>query len=255
MHLTEYPECDGQYVNKELEKGMEQVLTVAVLGRAARNQANIKNRQPLSELLIVGGREISAELRGVIAEELNVKEVKYADNAEQFVSYEVKPQLNTLGPKYGKKLGKIRELMAADAAAMVAGTKNGGTYTAEIDGEKISLTETDLLIFVKNKEGFVAESDGGVTVILDTQLTSELIAEGYEREIISKVQNMRKDSGYEVTDHIALNVCGDGEINSVMEKFGTEIAAVTLADKICCEENGEIVDINGKNVYISVEKI
>lgn len=255
VHLTEYPECDGQYVNKELEKGMEQVLTIAVLGRAARNQANIKNRQPLSELLIVGGREISAELRGVIAEELNVKEVKYADNAEQFVSYEVKPQLKTLGPKYGKKLGKIRELMAADAAAMVAGTKNGGTYTAEIDGEKISLTETDLLIFVKNKEGFVAESDGGVTVILDTQLTSELIAEGYEREIISKVQNMRKDSGYEVTDHIALNVCGDGEINSVMEKFGTEIAAVTLADKICCEENGEIVDINGKNVYISVEKI
>lgn len=255
VHLTDYPSYDEKYVDKSLEEGMEEVLKVAVLGRAARNQANIKNRQPLSELLIVGGVKINEELRGVIADELNVKTVKYADDAEEYVSYEVKPQLKTLGPKYGKKLNAIRSLMATDAANMVAKTKNGGVYTAEIDGEEISLTEGDLLVFVKNKEGFVAESDFGVTVILETALTPELIAEGFEREIISKVQNMRKESGFEVTDHIVLSIKGDDEIASVVRTYGKEIASVTLADSIDDNAQGEPCDINGKNVVISVKKI
>lgn len=255
VHLTDYPAYDQKYVDKSLEEGMEEVLKVAVLGRAARNQANIKNRQPLSELLIVGGVKINEELRRVIADELNVKEVKYADDAEEYVSYEVKPQLKTLGPKYGKKLNAIRALMATDAANMVAKTKNGGVYTAQIDGEEISLTEGDLLVFVKNKEGFVAQSDFGVTVILETALTPQLLAEGYEREIISKVQNMRKESGFEVTDHIVLSIKGDDEIAGVVKTYGKEISAVTLADCIDDKAEGEPCDINGKNVVISVKKI
>lgn len=255
VHLTDYPAYDQKYVDKSLEEGMEEVLKVAVLGRAARNQANIKNRQPLSELLIVGGVKINEELRRVIADELNVKAVKYADDAEEYVSYEVKPQLKTLGPKYGKKLNAIRALMATDAANMVAKTKNGGVYTAQIDGEEISLTEGDLLVFVKNKEGFVAQSDFGVTVILETALTPQLLDEGYEREIISKVQNMRKESGFEVTDHIVLSIKGDDEIAGVVKTYGKEISAVTLADCIDDKAEGEPCDINGKNVVISVKKI
>ena len=255
VHLTDYPTYDEKYVDKALEEGMEEVLKVAVLGRAARNQANIKNRQPLSELLIVGGANINEELRGVIADELNVKSVRYADDAEEYVSYEVKPQLKTLGPKYGKKLGAIRALMASDAANMVAKTKNGGVYTAQIDGEEIALTESDLLIFVKNKEGFVAESDFGVTVILETALSDRLIAEGFEREIISKVQNMRKESGFEVTDHIVLSIKGDDEIAAVLKEFGKEIASVTLADEINDLATGDACDINGKSVIISVKRV
>ena len=256
IHLTDFPKCEKEYVDTRLETGMEAVLKVAVLGRAARNQANIKNRQPLSELLIVGGAPINEELRGVIADELNVKKVAYADNAEEYVSYEVKPQLKTLGPKYGKKLGAIRELMAKDAAAMVQKTKDDGVYSAVIDGEEITLTQDDLLIFVKNKEGFVAQSDYGVTVILETKLTPELIEEGYEREIISKVQNMRKDSGFEVTDHIKLGITGDEEIAAVVKNYGNDIAAVTLADEItAAADDAAVCDINGKSVKISVDKI
>ena len=256
IHLTDFPKCEKEYVDTRLETGMEAVLKVAVLGRAARNQANIKNRQPLSELLIVGGAPINEELRGVIADELNVKKVAYADNAEEYVSYEVKPQLKTLGPKYGKKLGAIRELMAKDAAAMVQKTKDYGVYSAVIDGEEITLTQDDLLIFVKNKEGFVAQSDYGVTVILETKLTPELIEEGYEREIISKVQNMRKDSGFEVTDHIKLGITGDEEIAAVVKNYGNDIAAVTLADEItAAADDAAVCDINGKSVKISVDKI
>ena len=204
----------------------------------------------------MGGAPINEELRGVIADELNVKKVAYADNAEEYVSYEIKPQLKTLGPKYGKKLGAIRELMVKDAAAMVQKTKDGGVYSAVIDGEEITLTQDDLLIFVKNKEGFVAQSDYGVTVILETKLTPELIEEGYEREIISKVQNMRKDSGFEVTDHIKLGITGDEEIAAVVKNYGNDIAAVTLADEItAAADDAAVCDINGKSVKISVDKI
>lgn len=254
VHLTDYPEYEEKYVDKALEEGMESVVNVAVLGRAARNQANIKNRQPLSELLIAGGTEINQELRGVIADELNVKTVRYADNAEEYVSYEVKPQLKTLGPKYGKLLGKIRELMAKDAANMVAVTKNGGIYKADLDGTEVELGESDLLVSVKNKEGFVAQSDYGVTVILETALTDALIEEGFEREIISRVQNMRKDSGFEVTDHIVLSLSGDDEINAIVEKYKAEIAAVTLAVEVNNNADCVPVDINGKQVRIAVRK-
>lgn len=256
VHLTDFPTCDKKYVDKKLEAGMEEVLKVAVLGRAARNQANIKNRQPLGELLIVGGAPIGDELLSVIADELNVKKVAYAADAEEYVSYEVKPQLKTLGPKYGRKLGAIKALMASDAARIVESTRNGGVYTAEIEGETVSLTAEDLLIFVKNKEGFVAQSDYGVTVILETEITPELEAEGYAREIISRVQNMRKDSGFEVTDHITLAVSGDAEIEAAVEKFGKTIASVTLADSIVpAPDDAAECDINGKKARIAVIKV
>ena len=146
--------------------------------------------------------------------------------------------------------------MAKDAAAMVQKTKDYGVYSAVIDGEEITLTQDDLLIFVKNKEGFVAQSDYGVTVILETKLTPELIEEGYEREIISKVQNMRKDSGFEVTDHIKLGITGDEEIAAVVKNYGNDIAAVTLADEItAAADDAAVCDINGKSVKISVDKI
>ena len=210
----------------------------------------------LGELLIVGGAPIGDELLSVIADELNVKKVAYAADAEEYVSYEVKPQLKTLGPKYGRKLGAIKALMASDAARIVESTRNGGVYTAEIEGETVSLTEEDLLIFVKNKEGFVAQSDYGVTVILETEITPELEAEGYAREIISRVQNMRKDSGFEVTDHITLAVSGDAEIEAAVEKFGKTIASVTLADDIVpAPDDAAECDINGKKARIAVIKV
>jgi len=255
VHLCAFPECNDKYVDKDLEKGMESVLNVAVLGRAARNQANIKNRQPLSELLIVGDVEISDELMNVIADELNVKKVRKELNAEEYVSYEVKPQLKTLGPKYGAKLGKIRAIMADRAQEMVIATNDGGVFRTEIDGAEIELTRDDLLVSVKNKEGFVAQSDYGVTVILETSLTDELIEEGYVRELISRVQNMRKESGFEVTDHIALSVSGDEYITALMAKYGKDIASAVLADEVNSDAEGEAIDLNGKPTVISVKKL
>ena len=255
VHLCKFPEADESYVDKRLEKGMTDVLKVVVLGRAARNKANIKNRQPLPRLIYNGKNDLSQDLKELVEDELNVKNVEINDGSADYVSYVVKPQLKTLGPKYGALLGKIRELMNTAEREIVAAVKNGGRFQREIDGKQIDLGEDDVLISVQNKEGFSAETDGETTVVLDTELTQELILEGVERELVSKIQTMRKEAGFEVVDHIEVGYTATGLALSVLE--AGDFAVDVLCDKLSTNLDGytKTWDINGEKVTISVKKI
>lgn len=255
VHLCDFPIADEKYIDKKLESGMEDVLKVVVLGRAARNKANLKNRQPLKRLIYNGKNELSQDLKELVEDELNVKELEISDGSAEYIDYEVKPQLKTLGPKYGSLLGKIREIMNTAQREIVAAVKNGGRFQREIDGKQIDLGEEDVLISVHNKEGFSAESDGDTTVVLDTELNAELIFEGAEREIVSKIQTMRKDAGFEVTDHIEVGYKAEGVALKVFEK--ADFLKDVLCDKINEKLDGDLVkdwDINGDKVIISVKK-
>lgn len=254
VHLADFPTADESYIDKKLESGMRDVLKVVVLGRAARNKANIKNRQPLSKLIYNGKRELSDELKALVEDELNVKSVELNDDSGSFVSYELKPQLKTLGPKYGALLGKIRALLAERAEEIVAAVRNGGVYTTEIDGKTVEFAESDLLVSVKNKEGYSSESDGETTVALDTELNAELVFEGAEREIVSKIQTMRKEAGFEVTDHITVSYKADGVAAEVFAKG--DYKADVLCDGGHDGLDGYVRewDINGDKVVIAVKK-
>ena len=258
VHLATYPVANEKYIDEKLEKDMAIAEKAVVLGRSARNASNVKNRQPLGKMMLCGSdaEGLSDELMTVIAEELNVKGIEFATGDGGYVSYDVKPQLRTLGPKYGKRLGAIRNHLSANAQAIVEAINANEVYTADIDGE-VTLTRDDLLITVLNKEGYSVQTDGGITVILDTALTPELLKEGLMRELISKIQNMRKDSGLEVTDHIRLFVEGDDEIAGVIETYGESMSADVLADEIVTIAPDETVavEVNGKPVKIAVEKI
>ena len=258
VHLATYPVANEKYIDEKLEKDMAIAEKAVVLGRSARNASNVKNRQPLGKMMLCGSdaEGLSDELMTVIAEELNVKGIEFATGDGGYVSYDVKPQLRTLGPKYGKRLGAIRNHLSANAQAIVEAINTNEVYTADIDGE-VTLTRDDLLITVLNKEGYSVQTDGGITVILDTTLTPELLKEGLMRELISKIQNMRKDSGLEVTDHIRLFVEGDDEIAGVIETYGESMSADVLADEIVTIAPDETVavEVNGKPVKIAVEKI
>lgn len=255
VHLCDFPVADESRIDPELESGMNDVLKTVVLGRAARNKANIKNRQPLKRLIYNGKKELSPELKALVEDELNVKEVDISADSAKYISYELKPQLKTLGPKYGALLGKIRALLAEKSDEIAATVKSGKTYVAELDGKTVELAEEDLLISVKNKEGFSSESDGETTVVLDTELNNELIYEGAEREIVSKIQTMRKEAGFEVVDHISVAYKAEGVAKSVFEK-GTYKADV-LCDADCNDFDGYTKewDINGDKVTISIKKI
>lgn len=255
VHLCSFPTADESAIDNVLERGMEDVLKVVVLGRAARNKANVKNRQPLSRLIYNGKYELGNELKELVKDELNVKFVERSDDSESFISYELKPQLKTLGPKYGALLGIIRAELNANAEKIVKRVRSGEAYVFEADGNMISLGEEDLLISVVNKEGFSTESDGETTVVLDTALTDELIREGVERELVSKIQTMRKDAGFEVTDHIALGFKASGIALEVLEK--AEFLSDVLADEISGNIDGydKEWDINGESVTLSVKKI
>ena len=259
VHLASFPKCRAEYIDKALEAGMKTAEDAAVLGRAARNLSGIKNRQPLGKMMLCGSGAdaLESELLSVIRDELNVKEIECVTDAGSYVSYEVKPQLKTLGPKYGALLGKIKQYLAANAEKLVNGLKESDTYSFDIDGEEISLTRDDILITVLSKQGFSVQSGGGITVILDTELSDELIAEGYMREIVSKVQTMRKESGFEVTDHIRLYYDGDAEIDEVFNRYMTQISGDVLADEIVGKNlDGEKSwDINGKSVRLKVGKL
>ncbi len=255
VHLTSFPVADEKYIDKELEKEMAAVEGVVFLGRAARNKANVKNRQPLSNMFVK--TDVDFTLPGMLeiaAEELNVKKVTQATEAQSFITYEIKPQLKTLGPKYGSLLGQIRAfLSSADGNEIVSAVKGGGVYKAEIGGKTVDFTEADLLIATKSGEGFSAESDGKITVALDTTLNEDLIREGYAREIVSKVQTMRKEAGFEVTDHIVLGVISDPEVQSVIEEF--KVAADVLADAVNFDSVSgyeKEFDLGGKTVRLSV---
>ncbi|MGN1061147.1 MAG: isoleucine--tRNA ligase [Candidatus Coproplasma sp.] len=231
VHLCSFPKAEEDYIDVELEKAMDGVMDIVVLGRAARNAGNVKNRQPLSEMVVVTHRafSLSEEETSVILDELNVKALKMADDATKYISYKLKPQLKTLGPKYGKKLGAISQFLAnCNATEVVNAVKNGGTFTiAEID---VVLTEEDLQIFTESASGFVAAADKGITVALNTTLTEELIFEGVERELISKIQNMRKEAGFEVTDRIEIYYTAEGKLNEVLKK--ANFAPAVLASKV-----------------------
>ena len=257
VHLCDYPVADMSRVDKELERGMELVLTAANLGRAARNAAVIKNRQPLSRLILCGSdaNALDEELAEVLEGELNVKKIEFADSAEEYITYEVKPQLKTVGPKYGKLLGGIRAQLSGHPDEAVAAVRGGGTYDFYVNGEPVSLAEEDMLISASSGGRYNSQSDKGLTVVLDCEITPELREEGYVRELVSKIQTMRKESGFEVTDHILLSLTGSETVLKASEKYIDEIKSDVLCDGMA--DGGDFIkewDINGEKVTIGLRR-
>ena len=237
---------------------MDEILKIVVLGRAARNTANIKNRQPIGKMFIKAPWKLDDFFTNIIADELNVKSVEYKDDVRDFTSYTFKPQLKTLGPKYGKFLGEIRkQLSELDGNKAMDDLNNAGYITLSVNGQDVQLEKADLLIEMVQAEGYVANSDKGITVVMDTKLTPELIEEGFVRELVSKIQTMRKDAGFEVMDRINVYVSGNDKIVALMEKNAEQVKAVVLADNIIAgEAKGFTKDwnINGEDVTLGVEK-
>ncbi|MCD8156756.1 MAG: isoleucine--tRNA ligase, partial [Clostridiales bacterium] len=258
VHLCDYPVCDESMIDPELEEKMDQVLKIVVLGRAARNSSNIKNRQPVAEMLVQSPVTLPEYFTEIIEDELNVKKVTFKEDVSEYTSYEFKPQLRTDGPKYGKYLGEIKAARAAiyGLEAYEKLKKNGSIALTEIS-EDIILTEDDLLISVAQTEGFSIETGNGITVVLDTHLTPELIEEGLVREIISKVQTMRKEAGFEVMDHITLTWQAEQAVGDVFAAHETEISRDVLATQIVeAEPSGYCKEwnINGHKVLLGVER-
>ena len=257
IHLCDWPKKDESFIDPELEANMAAVLDIVVLGRSARNAANIKNRQPVASMY-VQGKALPDMYVSIIADELNVKEVRFVDDASSFISYRVKPQLKTLGPRYGRLLPKINQYLAGEGVgnAVVAAHNRGESYKFDIDGTEISLAAEDVLVSTEENAGFVTVTEHDLSVVLGTNLTPELIEEGFVREIVSKVQTMRKEAGFEVTDHIVLSHHGNSLIEGIFARHGAEIAADTLADSIKLGSAGYVKDweINGESVTLGVEK-
>ena len=261
VHLCSFPEYNADMVDKDLEEGMKVVLDIVVLGRATRNSSNIKNRQPLSKIFVATEKAsaLTSELLTIAKDELNVKDIEILTDAKGFISYKLKPQLKTLGPKYGAKLGLIRTFLeTCDASAVVETVKSGNVYSVELGGTQIDFTVDDLLISSESKEGYVSASENGVTVVLDTNITKELLFEGIEREIVSKIQTMRKEAGFEVTDRINVYVSACGDALSVIEQNSSDIASGVLAVGVTVTDTvkGYVKDwdIAGSKVIIGVEK-
>ena len=258
IHLCDYPKANEAHVDKELEADMDLVLKVVVLGRACRNSGNMKNRQPLANMFVKAPFTLNEFFKDIIADELNIKAVTFTDDVRSFTTYTFKPQLRTVGPKYGKLLGKIRTaLSSVDGNAAMDELKANGSITFDFDGEKVVLTEEDLLIDMTQKEGYVTESNQDVTVVLDCNLTPELLEEGFVREIISKIQTMRKEAGFEVTDHITVGYKDNAKIESIFSKYADEICADVLADKLTDSEISGYTkewSINGETVVLTVSK-
>lgn len=258
VHLTSFPVCDKAFIDTQLGETMDRVINIVSLGRTARNACAIKNRQPLSELLIRADKfdSLPEEYLDILKEELNVKKIAFISDSSGFASYEIKPQLRTLGPKYGPLIGKIREHLAqCDSSALVNAVRKGETVTVSIDNTLVAFKEEDLLISDKNKEGYQTVSEKGITVILNTELSQELIQEGLMRELVSKIQTMRKESGFNVTDHIVVTYsCGE-KLAEVIEKYKSEIMQDTLADSITAGSGASLKDINGEEISLSLEVV
>ena len=258
IHLCDFPVADESLIDTELERSMDEVLEIVVLGRAARATANVKNRQPLARMFVQGGT-LDSLYTSIIADELNVKSVEFVSDASSFISYRVKPQLKTLGPRYGKLLPKINAYLAQDGIGdkVVAAHKAGNSYDFELEGTKVSLAEADVLTEPMQKAGFVSQSEKETAVVLDTNLTEELIDEGFVRELVSKIQVMRKEAGFEVTDRIALTYSCSGRAQDVLARFGDDIAHDVLAVSVTAGEPAGYVkewDVNGEKVKLGVEK-
>ena len=259
IHLCDFPEVREEWINKELEDDMEELLKIVVLGRAARNTANIKNRQPIGTMYVKADKEMGQFYTDIIADELNVKEVKFASDVESFVSYSFKPQLRTVGPKYGKLLNGIRTALAEiNGTEAMNELKSTGLLTLDIDGNKVELFEEDLLIETAQTEGYVTEADGDISVVLDTNLTSELIEEGFVREIVSKVQTMRKEAGFEVMDKIHIYAKDNDRILELMKNHKEEIMSEVLAEDMTLGTTDGYVkewNINKEPVVLGVAKM
>jgi len=258
VHLCDFPEVNERFIDKELEDNMEIVLKVVVLGRAARNGANIKNRQPIAKLY-ANVHELSEYFKAIIEEELNIKEVVFTNDVSDFTSYSFKPQLRILGQKFGKKIGEVREVLAnlKGNAAKKELDATGKLKITLSDGE-YDLTTEELLIETKQSEQYASFADGGVTVVIDTNLTPELIEEGFVREIISKIQVMRKDAGFDVVDHIVVFANGNEKVEGIMVANRTTIMDDVLADDMQLGElDGYTAEwnINGENVTLGVKKV
>ena len=258
IHLCDFPKFDEKLIDKDLENSMEEVLDIVVLGRACRNTANIKNRQPIGKMYVKADRELKDFYKGIIEEELNVKDVEFTDNVSAFTAYNFKPQLKTLGRRFGKNIGLVKEILAGlDGSAAMSELETKGTLTINVDGIDEELSREDLLIESAQCDGYVSDSDYGITVALETTLSEELIEEGFVREVISKIQTMRKDSGFEVMDHIKIYQSGSDKVKSVMEKNADVIKDETLAEEIVFGDYSDMKEwnINGENVSLGVERI
>ena len=259
IHLCDFPTVNEAWIDKDLEADMKELLEIVVLGRACRNTANIKNRQPIGTMYVKAEKKMDKFYTDIIADELNVKEVKFADDVESFISYSFKPQLRTVGPKYGKLLGGIRQALTdINGTAAMNELRTNGVLKLDINGNDVELTEEDLLIETAQTEGYVSESDGETSVVLDTNLTPELIEEGFVREIISKIQTMRKEAGFEVMDKIVVYAHGNDKIQEVMKAHEDEIKSEVLADEMVLGQTDGYVkewNINKEAVTMGVKKL
>ena len=258
IHLTDFPKVNEEFIDKDLEVSMDEVLDIVVLGRAARNSANIKNRQPIGNMYVKAENVLSPFYVEIIEDELNVKAVEFKDDVEEFVSYSFKPQLKTVGPKYGKLLGKIKEALSnLDGHKAMQELNTDGALNFDFDGEKVVLGREDLLIETAKNDDFVTEADNKVTVVLDIRLDDALLEEGFVRELISKIQTMRKEAGFEVVDHIVLSQSGNNRIAEIIKKNEAVIKNDTLADEIVYNNvEGYTKDwnLNGEHTSLGVSK-
>ncbi len=259
VHLCDFPVANEDWIDSALEENMEEVLDIVVLGRSCRNSANIKNRQPIGKMFVKSHNVLDDFFKQIIEEELNVKSVEFKDDVKDFTSYSFKPQLRTLGPKYGKYIGEIRNALAElDGNVAMDELNANGVLKLQLNDIVAELEKEDLLIETAQVSGFESASDYGITVVLDTNLTPELIEEGFVREIISKIQTMRKDSGYEVMDHIVLYQSGNDKIKEIIAKNKDSIMEDVLADDIKFDtecDNQKQWDINGEKVIIGLNKV
>ena len=259
VHLCDFPEVDEAHIDKQLEADMEVVLEAVVIGRACRNTANIKNRQPIGKMYIKAGKELSDFYVNIIRDELNVKEAELTDDVSKLTTYSFKPQLKTLGRRFGKKINDVRQILAElDGQAAMAELNEKGTLTIQVDGQDEALEKDDLLIEATQMEGYVSDTDRGITVVLDTNLTPELLEEGFVREIISKVQTMRKDAGFEVMDHIRVSMQDNDKVQQVISSNEAQIKSEVLADEVAYNGAKGFTkewSINGEKVTLGVEKL
>ena len=259
VHLCDFPEVDEAHIDKQLEADMEVVLEAVVIGRACRNTANIKNRQPIGKMYIKAGKELSDFYVNIIRDELNVKEAELTDDVSKLTTYSFKPQLKTLGRRFGKKINDVRQILAElDGQAAMAELNEKGTLTIQVDGQDEALEKDDLLIEAAQMEGYVSDTDRGITVGLDTNLTPELLEEGFVREIISKVQTMRKDAGFEVMDHIRVSMQDNDKVQQVISSNEAQIKSEVLADEVAYNGAKGFTkewSINGEKVTLGVEKL
>jgi len=259
IHLCDFPEVKEAWIDSELETKMDEVLKIVVMGRAARNMANIKNRQPIARMFVKAPRELPEFYQEIIEDELNVKSVEFTNDVREFTSYTFKPQLKTVGPKYGKQLGNIRKaLTELDGNAAMDTLNEKGALTFAFDKAEVVLTKEDLLIDMAQTEGYVSEGDNTITVVLDTRMTPELLEEGFYRELVSKIQTMRKEAGFEVMDHIYVYADKNEKIAGIIRNYADHLKEEVLADSIGLDQMTGYTkewNINGENVILGVAKV